>query len=320
MNALPGIERGLVVANPSKEGTRAFAQAGRQIDFLANVLGIELKYIQTVPDALDTRRSILAEVRPTDLVLAKGGDGTLNVAANALLDLEDGDRPALVQVPAGTAVDYFRSLNGHVHGDQAMHDVLTRGKRIAIRAMNVKIENEDGSVEEISAMDNVGFHYPADFAQMLNEEPHRNGWLRRNVPYIGLTLQEALTLYRSLQHLSTVNLYDEKGGTPQPLVGKLLMHARVVAKYGKPNVLHTDDEFVEIDTVRPTRLAVCQAAGRLALGKAGGRRLAEVTFLTDDKNMRGQVDGEVFDIRPRSQVTTTLSDKRITTYSLLAAA
>src|SRR6266545_6997398 len=53
----------------------------------------------------DARRFV-AEACETDLLIAAGGDGTLNEVVHGLMDLSKGARPALGIVPLGTANDF----------------------------------------------------------------------------------------------------------------------------------------------------------------------------------------------------------------------
>ena len=53
----------------------------------------------------DARRFV-AEAGETDLLIAAGGDGTLNEVVHGLMDLSKGARPALGVVPLGTANDF----------------------------------------------------------------------------------------------------------------------------------------------------------------------------------------------------------------------
>jgi diacylglycerol kinase family enzyme len=53
----------------------------------------------------DARR-FAAETGETDLLIAAGGDGTLNEVVHGLMDLSAGARPVLGVVPLGTANDF----------------------------------------------------------------------------------------------------------------------------------------------------------------------------------------------------------------------
>src|SRR4029453_490684 len=53
----------------------------------------------------DARRFV-AETGEVDLLIAAGGDGTLNEVVHGLMDLSEAARPVLAVVPLGTANDF----------------------------------------------------------------------------------------------------------------------------------------------------------------------------------------------------------------------
>jgi lipid kinase YegS len=63
---------------------------------------IEVRVTRKKGDA----RRFVAEAGETDLLIAAGGDGTLNEVVHGLMDLSKGARPALGVVPLGTANDF----------------------------------------------------------------------------------------------------------------------------------------------------------------------------------------------------------------------
>ncbi len=63
---------------------------------------IEVRVTRRKGDA----RRFVAEACETDLLIAAGGDGTLNEVVHGLMDLSKGTRPALGVVPLGTANDF----------------------------------------------------------------------------------------------------------------------------------------------------------------------------------------------------------------------
>jgi lipid kinase YegS len=63
---------------------------------------IEVRVTRRKGDA----RRFVAEAGETDLLIAAGGDGTLNEVVHGLMDLSKGARPALGIVPLGTANDF----------------------------------------------------------------------------------------------------------------------------------------------------------------------------------------------------------------------
>jgi diacylglycerol kinase (ATP) len=78
-----------------------------------------------------------------ELVVAVGGDGTMNEVANGLLSLP-GDRPELAVVPLGTGMDFARSHRIPRKLDAAL-DVARDGRTATIDAGRVSYRSWDGS-------------------------------------------------------------------------------------------------------------------------------------------------------------------------------
>jgi len=64
--------------------------------------GIEVRVTQEKGDA----RRFVSEAGKMDLLIAAGGDGTLNEVLHGLMDLSEATRPILGIVPLGTANDF----------------------------------------------------------------------------------------------------------------------------------------------------------------------------------------------------------------------
>ena len=80
-------------------------------------------------EALRDRASALRRA-DCDLVVVAGGDGTLHVAANALVETPKSERPALAILPSGRGNDFAAAL-----GLRSVDDTLaaiTRGRRLDI--------------------------------------------------------------------------------------------------------------------------------------------------------------------------------------------
>ena len=81
-----------------------------------------------------------------ELVVAVGGDGTLNEVANGLLALP-GERPELAVIPFGTGMDFARS-HGIPRKLEAALDVAREGRTTTIDAGRVSYQAWDGSAAE----------------------------------------------------------------------------------------------------------------------------------------------------------------------------
>lgn len=86
--------------------------------------GVEAQ-VETPPD-LETMRKVVAEAAVTDRLAVVGGDGTVNLAVNVLLDQGLERLPVLGVLPAGTGCDLLRTFGipqglegsaAHLRGD-----------------------------------------------------------------------------------------------------------------------------------------------------------------------------------------------------------
>lgn len=125
--------RVLVVVNP-----RATAMSPRERDVLANALGgqAELEVVQTENRGHAAALACRAMRNGTDVVVALGGDGTVNEVINGLLtDGVHPDVPALGIVPAGSTNVFVRALglsNDPIEATGQLLEGLRTGTRRAV--------------------------------------------------------------------------------------------------------------------------------------------------------------------------------------------
>lgn len=122
--------RVLVVVNP-----RATAMSDRQRDVLAHALGSasELQIEQTANRGHAAALACRGMRDEVDVVVALGGDGTVNEVANGLLTDGVHDKvPALGVVPAGSTNVFARALglpNNPIEATGVLLDALRKGRR-----------------------------------------------------------------------------------------------------------------------------------------------------------------------------------------------
>src|SRR5947208_12693580 len=78
----------------------------------------------------DARRFV-AETGEVDLLIAAGGDGTLNGVVHGLMDLSELARPVLGMVPLGTANDFATGC-GISHDPEQALALCMEGKAVAV--------------------------------------------------------------------------------------------------------------------------------------------------------------------------------------------
>ncbi|TCO65723.1 diacylglycerol/lipid kinase family protein [Actinocrispum wychmicini] len=114
--------RAVLVVNPQATAT---TPAGR--DVLAHALASEVKLdvIETDYRGHAMAAAARAAEEGVDLVVAHGGDGTVNEVVNGLLTKDQGHRPMLGVVPGGSANVFARALGLPRNPVEATHVLLT---------------------------------------------------------------------------------------------------------------------------------------------------------------------------------------------------
>jgi diacylglycerol kinase family enzyme len=162
--------RALLVVNPQATSTTA---AGR--DVLAHALASELKL-----DVLETRyrghaaEAVAAAVRAgIELVIAHGGDGTVNEVVNGLLDdaspgeLAIQERPLLAVVPGGSANVFARALGMPRDPLEATSSVLTALAARSARTVSL------GKADDRWFTFNAGMGWDADVVASVERDRSR---------------------------------------------------------------------------------------------------------------------------------------------------
>ncbi|MDH3495351.1 MAG: diacylglycerol kinase family lipid kinase [Gemmatimonadota bacterium] len=116
--------------------------------------------------------------QPVDRVLVVGGDGTMHLVANVVLEQPAARRPALAVLPAGTGSDLARTLRIPTHADRAAR-LACDG---AARPLDVlRLETVDGRRRHVLNVASAGISGLVDEA--VNALPRRT-----TLSYLGATL------------------------------------------------------------------------------------------------------------------------------------
>jgi diacylglycerol kinase (ATP) len=134
----------LLVMNPRACGGSGAALAATAVRHLRGAARVAAE-LETRGDGDDARRvAVAAEKTGASLVVVAGGDGTLAVAAEALLAIAEGARPSLAILPIGTGNNTARSfdLQALRGGDRAVALALAAIERGPRRSADVGVVNE----------------------------------------------------------------------------------------------------------------------------------------------------------------------------------
>ena len=154
----------IFVVNPSAGGGRARkAWPGLATRLRAGGLEFDEAVTSRPGDAARVAREAAGRHR---VVVAVGGDGTVNEVVNGLLALDAGTRPRLGVVPLGTGTDLCRGL-GMPLDPMGAAAVVARGSARRVDAGRVTCAGPDGPVERYFLnIADVGIG--ADVADMVN--------------------------------------------------------------------------------------------------------------------------------------------------------
>jgi diacylglycerol kinase (ATP) len=181
----------LVIVNPNAAGGRA----GPLWDALAPVArGLaDVHAVRTTDRAEATATIHEAVGAGTDRVVILGGDGTIHVAVNALLDRDMAAEVVLGLVPAGTGSDLARVLNIPRNSEQALETAL-RGAPRRVDAGRCRMET---GIFHFCNIASAGVSGLVDV--MVNANPRRG-----RTAFLRATLR-ALRAYRCLPLRATVD-------------------------------------------------------------------------------------------------------------------
>lgn len=140
-----------VILNPAAGGGRALAQLPRIVSTLSRLRRAHHVHVTAAPGEAMTVARTFAE-RAYSLVIAVGGDGTVNEVANGLLAVEH-DTPLGV-LPAGRGGDFARSTGG-ADGTELTLERLIGGRRRRIDVGRAGFA--DGSSRAFVNVAGVGF-------------------------------------------------------------------------------------------------------------------------------------------------------------------
>ena len=102
------VKRARLIYNPTSGQEIIKKNIAEVLDVLEDV-GYETSAYQTTPEPLSAQKEAERAAKAGfDLIVAAGGDGTINEVVNGVAPLED--RPQLAFIPTGTTNDYARAL------------------------------------------------------------------------------------------------------------------------------------------------------------------------------------------------------------------
>jgi diacylglycerol kinase family enzyme len=294
--AYSAVVRAVLVVNPQATAT---TPGGR--DVLAHALASEVKLdvIETNHRGHATEVAVAAADDGIDLVVAHGGDGTVNEVVNGLLS--DGPRsglPMLAVVPGGSANVFARALGMSPDPVEATHELLTALGAGSTRKIGL------GRADRVWFTFNAGLGWDADVVAAVDRQ-------RGKETGTALYLRAALRNYLR-QRRSTATLAVEL-----PDADRLEVHTAFVSNTDPWTYLGSTpvrlnpgcsfDGGLGLFALKSIGLPTVLNHARQALGHAGtrsGRRLlrhddVESLTISCDEPVNFQVDGDLVGKRTR---------------------
>jgi diacylglycerol kinase family enzyme len=292
--------RALLVVNP-----KATTVSARVRDVLAHALASEtrLELVETKARAHAVELATTACADGVDLVVALGGDGTVNEVVNGLMTAPAERRPVLAVVPGGSANVFARALgfpDDPVEATGALLAALEDGRRRDISLGSVRYSGASGEAAERWFTFCAGLGLDAEVVRGV-EGKRANG--RRATPT--LYARTGVTRFFASRDRRDVPLLLHRAGSePQPLGLALVCNTDPWTYLGPRPVRPCPDASFEagLDLFGLTRLSTLATLNHLrqvlsADPRPRGRYVvslhdeAELT-LTADRLLALQVDGD----------------------------
>lgn len=128
INRMMGMKRARIIYNPTS-GREIFKKNLAEVLQRLEEAGYETSCHATTCEGDATKAARVAVERKYDLVIAAGGDGTINEVVNGMAEQEY--RPKLGIIPCGTTNDFARAV--HIPRDvQAAVDIIIQGDTIPV--------------------------------------------------------------------------------------------------------------------------------------------------------------------------------------------
>lgn len=180
----------LVVVNP-RAGSGKAALKGEALCKRLERAGVAYEQVLSEQVGDGARLCRTAHARGVDVIVAVGGDGTFNEAAQALIDQSGGPAqgPDLCLVPAGTASDLQRTLGLEEDLDRVVLRLAEPPRRVDLAAIEFTPNDGAGERRWRAFMNIASVGFSAVVASRSNRAPK---WLGGKLTYMGAALGAAL--------------------------------------------------------------------------------------------------------------------------------
>ncbi len=240
----------------------------------------------------------VAEAGPGDIIIPRGGDGTVRWAVNKLIKSEK-HQTAILPEADGNANDYAVA---HV-GKASPLTALQTGQRAPFWPLEVILQyDEEEDTEYAAAYCTVG----ATVEAVLNMDEARQSetWDKIKDKELRALAFEFGISVRSLARALEYEIISDDGQTRRRY-NQMFSRNQVIAKQGRiPQVNPHKREMFTSEIARKRFTTIAASIGKLATGRLPGKITDEaVSFIIGEQGTFMQLDGDPRELPPHTKVT-----------------
>ncbi|WP_027107931.1 diacylglycerol kinase [Lacticigenium naphthae] len=312
-------KRARVIYNPVS-GRELIKKALPDILRVYEKAGYETSAFCTEPEPFsakkEARRAALAGF---DLVVAAGGDGTINEVVDGISELER--RPKMAIIPAGTTNDYARALHIPRHDFVKAAEVIYKDQTVKMDIGKVKTKQQERHMVNIGAagyLTEVTYEVPANMKAIFGNLAYfvKGAEMLPRIRPVYLNLEYEGGVYQGKASMFFAALTNSVGGfeeiAPDKVFGdgkftliivktsnlleilRLVTHLMNGGKHvNSSKILYVKTDYIRATTLGPNRLMINVD------GEYGGDAPVEFIALRQHVEMVADTDSMEIDIDPR---------------------
>lgn len=268
--------------------------------------------VETSPKGREANRKLLLEHKsklgPKTLVCIGAGDGTVNLVIETLLSdpvLNDKMRHSVIlPLWGGNANDLGNMLNGYSIFAR-LSEVFRLGKPVAIKPLKVSLKHDHKTTIRIAAC-YASFGATAYAAHRINNPPHRSNSLRK-IPVLRV-FREMYTVSKAFIDVPTFTISEKNSTKKSKMYEYAFINGSRIAKMERMPVKLTENKFL-VGKIYEKQLIVVLYVLQILRKRKGGYLTGEKQRFTIRQATWMQLDGEVFEVKPGTEVTVELNDQ-----------
>jgi diacylglycerol kinase family enzyme len=306
----PAFTRCIVLVNPVSTHAN---QVDRRVAALRKAFpGKDVRILHTLPEGRTANQQLLAKhaklLGPHTLLCIGGGDGTVNMAVEALITHPAMPAAArhtsILPLWGGNANDLAHMLNGAPFRTK-VKDLFERGRIVPIHPLECMLMHKDGRREKRIAVCYASFGATAFAAHRISEPSHRKHLLH-HLPG-GRFLLELITVLSAFLDAPTFRV--EEKGRPKFIYERTFANGSRFAKIDRLPIRLTDNMFY-LHTLEDKKwLSALPSIVEITQKRMAEKFLRDRASFTTREPTLAQFDGETVDIPAGTRVRVRLSQQ-----------